>query len=485
MRVLLVSFFTFVLVAPAHATVRPITPAGPSLAEAYAASIDGDVIELAGGEYEPQTLPAGTKAVTVRAAAGQTPDLAELVAHASNVTVSGLKLRHLTIAGGSHSVYERLDIDGRFAKRLTLEMGGDAHDVTLRDSRVGNVTDEKGAIIGETGFTVDNVVFHDVLVTDSHVHNECVYATGAEGLTIRNSVFINCATMDLFFTNYAGGPDYGNITVENNVFEHSMREDREWHYYSLFVGNTGPSGADLRNWVVRNNTFEIDARVSLTRATGSRWVGNLGGWDCVSGVAYRHNVGTKCGVTDKRVSPDSSTRIAQAPFGWLSPATHDFRLTAGSPAIDAGDPDDHPMTDRDGLLRVGAPDAGAHEFGGRAVHEPSPPPGVPASSGSSVDSVAPRVRSARLAPRTICRRARRGCPSAARLRVAVSEPARVSVRLTRNGRRIKAMGVDVRAQRTLKLRARGLRGGRYRVRVYATHPSGLRSSVRVLALRVR
>ena len=102
-------------------------------------------------------------------------------------------------------MFDGIDVDGRFAKNLALEHSGGTG-ITVRNSRVGNVTDEKGAIIGESGFTFDNVTFHDVLVTDSSVHNECVYATGAEGLTVRNSRFYNCATMDLFFTNWAGGP---------------------------------------------------------------------------------------------------------------------------------------------------------------------------------------------------------------------------------------------------------------------------------------
>ena len=38
------------------------------------------------------------------------------------------------------------------------------------------MTDEKGALVSGTNFTFDNVVFHDVRVTDPTVHNECIYA---------------------------------------------------------------------------------------------------------------------------------------------------------------------------------------------------------------------------------------------------------------------------------------------------------------------
>ncbi len=446
-----------------------------SLSYAYGQAASGDAIELAGGGYGPQALPAGTKAVTVRPAAGGTPDLEELRTLSSGIFVQGLKMRALRIAGGTGTVFDGIDVDGRFAKNLALDHSGSATNITVRNSRVGNVTDEKGAIVGDGGLTIDNVTFHDVLVTHSSVHNECVFATGAEGLTVRNSRFYNCATMDLFFTNWAGGPDYGNVTLENNVFGHSMMDTPgDWHYYSLNVFQTGPSGA-LTNWVVRNNTFEIDATIQLTSNSGSRWVGNLGGWNCVSGIEYRFNVGKRCGTTDKAVSPDSSTRTAPAPFGWADPPNQDFRLTAGSPAIDAADPADAPATDRDGYRRDARPDAGAHEFG---AGPPAPPP----TAGPPVPRAAPRIATARLRPRTICRR---GCTRAARLSVRLSTAAKLSVTVSRAGKTRRARTLSRRTRHTLAIRARGLRAGRYRVSVVAVAADGTRSRARTFRLRIR
>jgi hypothetical protein len=91
-------------------------------------------------------------------------------------------------------------------------------------------------------------------------------------------------------------------------------------------------------------------------------VGNVGSWDCKSGITYRYNVGRACSGLDKGVSPASSSASQTAAFGWVNPAAYDFRLTASSAAINAGDPADAPATDHDGNARNGAPDAGAHEF---------------------------------------------------------------------------------------------------------------------------
>ena len=127
-----------------------------------------------------------------------------------------------------------------------------------------------------TNFTFDKVVFHDVRVTDSSVHNECLYAIVLPGLTVRRSTFHDCATMDIFFT-YGSWwnplpPAYGKVTLENNVFAHTYKDDGSWHYYSLYVANTANNGGTLDGWTVRNNTFEIPAASEHGATGGTRWV---------------------------------------------------------------------------------------------------------------------------------------------------------------------------------------------------------------------
>ena len=203
-------------------------------------------------------------------------------------------------------------MDGKFARRLAFEhLSGD--DNVFKNGSIGNVTDEKGVIVGPKGFTFDRVRFHDVRVTDQAIHNECVYATGAEGLTITNSTFHACATMDLFFTNFEGGPQYGNVTLESNVFEHTTMEDPDsWHFYSMYVHQIVNG---MRNWVVRYNTFETGVSNVFepgTPPSSGRWVGNVGDWECVPGITYRYNVGMACGDLDSGVFPAASTRTREA-----------------------------------------------------------------------------------------------------------------------------------------------------------------------------
>jgi hypothetical protein len=317
-----------------------------TLGRAYTVAQSGKVIEVRAGTYPGQTVPSGTKAVTFRGVPGA--KVRTLDNHAANVTFDGI------------------EVDAAFAQTAALENHG-ASGVTFKNAHVGNVTDDKAALISGSDFTFDNVVFHDAVFQTPGTHMECVYAIVVPGFTVRNSLFRDCAIMDLFFT-YGDWwsprpPAYGNVTIENNVFAHSEREaNGGWHYYGLLVGNTGYESSRLDGWVVRNNTFENAVGYELDGASNTRWVNNIGGWTCTAGITYSHNVGSKCGATDKAVSPASSTATTTAPFGWVNPAAYDFRLTAGSPAVGAGDPNDAPARDRDGNVRTGTPDAGAYEL---------------------------------------------------------------------------------------------------------------------------
>jgi hypothetical protein len=469
---LLAAVVALLVAAPAAVAGTLYVPAQfPSLAAAYSAAQPGDTIELGAGVHGDQDVPGGTKAVTFKG-------------------VPGAKVRTLENSA-SNVTYDGVEVDAGFAKTAGFQNHG-ADNVTFKNAAIGNVADEKGALVSGANFTFDNVLFHDAVMTpggeDSGVHMECVYAIVVPGFTVRNSVFRDCSVMDLFFTYGTWWtplpPPYGNVTIENNVFAHPERiSNGGWHYYGLYVGMTANGGGTFDNWVVRNNTFEGDARIDKPSGTGSRWVGNLGSWDCVSGVTYKHNVGKKCGPTDKSVSPASSNATRTAALGWVNPAALDFRLSSGSPAIDAADPSDAPSLDRDGFQRDPRPDAGAHEHGAGPPVQNAPAPGAG-------DRARPAVMTARLARRTICRRARRGCRGIAKLRIKTTAEALVVVRVLRlrKGKKPllrRASRLRVAGAKTVRIRARNLRVGRYRVVARTVDAAGTATGRQAFRLRVR
>jgi hypothetical protein len=354
-----------------------------SLAAAYTAAAPRDTVAVARGSYGRQVLGAGTKPVTIQNAPGARPVFGTTQIDASNVRLTGVTIRRTDDPGpnvatllvnGSHDVFNRIQVNTKNMRgRQGIGASGDWD--LFENGSTFNVIDEKGALVGGSHVTFVNFNFHDVRVTGSLIHNECVFSDGPN-LTVRRSHFWHCPTMDLFITrgDWWNQQPYGGVTIENNVFEHSrMESSTSWHYYGLlFGGQLAYDGAPLENLKVRYNTFETSVSLGDFKAVGdSEWVGNVGGgWNCIPGMRYRHNVGQKCSATDRAVSrpsacgPPACQRVRVAAQGWVNPARHNFHLRRGAPAIGAGDPADYPRLDKDGRRRPAgrAPDAGAYEY---------------------------------------------------------------------------------------------------------------------------
>jgi hypothetical protein len=194
--------------------------------------------KFAGG-YQA-TQGAGTKTLTFRGQPGAV--VRQINSGSPNLTFDGLDVN----AGG-----------GKTSGAVFQNGGGD--NVTFRNGSIGNVVDEKGALVDGTNLVFDNVVFHDVVIRTSGVHSECMYAEVPERMIVRNSTFTNCAVMDIFFVWpdwwSPAPPAYGNVTLENNFFG-----DPDGSCCGIYVGGTGPGGdRTARNWTVKRNFFEDSA----------------------------------------------------------------------------------------------------------------------------------------------------------------------------------------------------------------------------------
>jgi hypothetical protein len=215
-----------------------------SFAAAYTAASSGDVVGIARGTYPAQkfaggyqsTQARGTKTLTFRGEAGAV--VRQINSGSPNLTYDGIDLD----AGG-----------GQTSGAVFQNGGGD--NVTFRNGRIGNVTDEKGALVDGTNLVFDNVAFHDVVIRTDGVHSECMFAEVPERMIVRNSTFTNCAVMDIFFVWpdwwSPAPPAYGNVTLENNNFG-----DPVGSCCGIYIGGTGPNGdRTARNWTIRNNNF--------------------------------------------------------------------------------------------------------------------------------------------------------------------------------------------------------------------------------------
>jgi hypothetical protein len=182
-----------------------------------------------------------------------------------------------------------------------------------------------------------------------------MFLGGGQNVTLRNSVFWNCTTFDVFVTT-AGGDLPRNLLFENNMFGVPYLHGTQCcHAYSVKFRDSAP----LDGLVFRYNSArqEVGWPSDAVRG-GARVVGNAiqGGMNCKSGITFAANVTTSRG-------PCSSDGRRVASIGFANPGAGDLHLLPSSPAIDAGSRTEFPGADIDGQARPAgsAPDAGADE----------------------------------------------------------------------------------------------------------------------------
>jgi hypothetical protein len=354
------------------------TQAAPcrSLNRAYQLAQPGAVVEVAGGTYGAQAISpkasAAAPAVMFRSAAGSTPFFADIDVRASFVHLAGpFRSEGLSTSNSSqrvlNSTVENITIDSR-GRSTTPGYISNVDGVTWRNIEIFNGREANAMIMVDGGYpargSVKNIVLDGLKLHDSTIapgsltHSQCIFFGGGQGVTLINSKFWNCTTFDVFVTT-AGGDLPSNFVMENNMFGVPYLHGTECcHAFSVRFRDTAP----LNGLIFRNNSAqqEVSWPADPVGPGGARVVGNAiqGGFLCKSGIVFRHNVTTRrgpCGTNSKLVSS----------IGFANAAGFDWHLAAGSPAIDAGDPNDFPAKDFDGQSRPrgAAPDAGADETG--------------------------------------------------------------------------------------------------------------------------
>jgi chitodextrinase len=248
-----------------------------SFAAAYGAAQSGDSVRVRAGSYPAQFFAGGAGA----SQGGGSKTL-------TFIGETGAVVRQIH-SGSDNLTFDGIVIDGGGQKTTGagFENGG-GDNVTFKNGRIGDIADEKGALVSGLNVTFDNVVFHDVVLRTAGVHLECIMALWNEGMTIRNSRFENCGIMGASIGIgdwwQPPPPAYSNVTLENNWFGTARVDNGACcAAYSLALWATKvPASANdfgvFRNWRVRNNYFEPGSGV-IARPTNdgsSVFCGNTG-----------------------------------------------------------------------------------------------------------------------------------------------------------------------------------------------------------------
>jgi hypothetical protein len=350
----------------------PCTQSAPcrTFDRAYHVAVPGQTVIAAAGSYPSQTITSDSSKVApavifVPSSVGAV-SLSNLTIMGSYVDVRNLIITGVWYVGTSSTVPQSAQphhVALRKVSAARFFING-ASNVSVLGGSVGPTVDQSAQIrscylcgYDPQNILIDGVTFHDFTRATSGVHMECLHVYPAQGLTIRNSRFLNCAVFDLFLANFGDGGDLRDITLENNVFDRpgSHADSLSAGYYAVMFNSYGRTITNVR---IAYNSLLVGAIPGLDSGTSNAVVeANVGpSVSCLTGVVYRYNVWTnkKCGSTD---------RVAST--GFVDPASYNFTTAAGAASVNAGNVGAYPTTDATGRTRYlgSAPDSGAYEVG--------------------------------------------------------------------------------------------------------------------------
>ena len=361
------------LVTPSGSDGNACTASAPcrSFDRAYQVARPGQIVEVAGGDYPAQTIT-GTKAapkVVFQPRHGATVNVASVKVRADNLELRSMKMVSWDVYEQSAGFTARnLDVGwfGVWGSKDTSVIGGD-----IGPSLVGGEFHTVWISFGENddsetrNLVIDGARFHDFTRAKESDHTQCIFLTGGNGITIRDSRFVRCDVFSIFAGTpwwKSGLPPLRNVRIENNSFDASTwGGSYDCCSYAIRFAGDWPSLTNFR-FAYNSSKMPMSFGDSSTPRSNFEIVGNVfPNEGCGKGETYRYNViigGQKCSPTDRTVP-----NLAAA--GFVAPLARepDLRLKSGSRAIDAGDPKDFPRRDLFGKKRPAgrAPDAGAYE----------------------------------------------------------------------------------------------------------------------------
>jgi hypothetical protein len=382
------------IVAPGGSDANACTLKEPcaSLDRAYRAADPGQVVEVEGGTYSPQTLlrderKTGTGRVVLRPRDNARVQLQGLGLGRLDDPASGprnVTLKGMTIAGpagrqrgvaafaGTRGVILE-DIDA-----ANFYLNG-VEDFTIRGGDWGPCTagtEEVAAGCANSkidgsplnhNITIEDAVFHDYrIVPGSGAHFECLIVFGGTDITIRRNRFVNCEFYDIF-VQHSSTYEMDGLRIENNWFDTPWNGRTQQNRASAVAFS--PRGRPFNDVLVRFNSFldsglHLDEDGEAIPYSGFRVVGNIGQstWAaCPPSVRFRANlwIGTACHPTDRTATAFPYVRPEKGPAGdyhLSGGAAVDLVKDAGPDAATSEDIDRHTRPLGDGR------DAGAHEL---------------------------------------------------------------------------------------------------------------------------
>ena len=388
-------------------------PATPycSINSAAAKVVAGQTVQVATGVYPGRVTVAvtGTQAspITFAPAPGATVTITSaingfLMSGKSWVTIRGFEIDHTAGVGISASNSSNITIDGNHVMYSGLPTNGStAAGIRLSGSTnssvVNNITDHNS----DAGILITTNADNNVIAHNESFANARGYVRAAAGIDLRNStgllVFDNVVhENEDSGINVWTGLNYGSSTVYDNVAygngDHGIdvHNSVDAHIVANTVYNNSDSGIEMTTSVrvTLNNNVSVDNGINSPRTAGNvrADVSSVSG-GCViqddlvflrtPGIMFDWNNVKYSSLAALQTATGLESRGIEADPRFTSTASANFRLLAGSPAIDTantsavGQPSvdfdevsrfDDPATLNTGIGPITFADRGAFEY---------------------------------------------------------------------------------------------------------------------------
>jgi hypothetical protein len=404
-----------------------IVNSASSLTSAVNAAANGATVCVASGSYGAMTWNGSSRTLNQpKAIVMPAPGATVIFTGQLTITGAEIEVRNISLAGQEFEILapaKYVQMTNITAGHFVIEANGNVgtDHITIKGGSIGpwhsypdNWIVSGGGSQPNTNIMLDGVNIHDIDIlrnapppppqgtgcissTPADVgcgtHIECLQIWAVDGLTIQNSTFTNCSVFDIFLQSAGAGqpPAPTHVLIQNNFLDCCTYTDTGYDPNLAIEMATDHGEGAWNNITIQNNTADDGfgvgtagdpvtfSNVFIENNIAPNFGFSLAKGSTTAGTTVDYNLwyaGSKTGAHDL---PNATTASLFIDF-----AGRNFRLKAGAPAIDKGNPNpasyplvypvdpnnptatQYPTTDIDGNTRPqgAGPDIGADEYTG-------------------------------------------------------------------------------------------------------------------------
>lgn len=282
-----------------------------------------------------------------------------------------------TSASQKYIEFDGFEIDAINVEIYGVRIWGNAHHIRFKNSAILNAANQGVSILKDGGGSPDFNEFINVEVAYTAWNKKCNGSSEGAKDGYCHAFYVSGDNNLLDGVSLHHNNGYGVQFYPQGNRGNTIRNSLSYSNKGTGIASLGIDNRVINNVVYENDQGGLLITESNCLVYNNTVYNNPGGWGGMNlqggGHKVKNNVFYQNGVSGASLD---STNLNGTNPQFVNAANGNFRLQAGSPAIDRGTPLPEVPTAIDGTLRPqgAAPDIGAYEFGGTSADTTPPPP---------------------------------------------------------------------------------------------------------------